>query len=248
MVWPSFKAALQARIHLASGTGWPFFCEWQRLIGLSSPGFVAPACNAPWLSLRLIPSSSRAYHQQLVVQLDEEIDGATWLRAAQTFSATTRRPYGSLQMRRANYLPHASNFRHHLERNRSREATGSPAEKLHDFLERDRDRPFPTLGDAPAWRSVLLSLGEDERAWVWSHHHALCDNFVLPIVRNLFQIYDRATRGRGGFEARRFRLTSTITCAGAKSRIGAGRAAWSERFRRGRPHDRASGSARKSFA
>ncbi|MGZ4985469.1 MAG: non-ribosomal peptide synthetase, partial [Chthoniobacterales bacterium] len=51
------------------------------------------------------------------------------------------------------------------------------------------------LDDAPVWRSALLSLGKGERAWVWSHHHALCDNFVAPLLRGIFGVYDRLLAG-----------------------------------------------------
>ncbi|MGZ4984171.1 MAG: condensation domain-containing protein, partial [Chthoniobacterales bacterium] len=144
----------------------------------------------------LNPDSLGAYHQQFVVHLDPEIDGTTWLRAAQMFLQQHGGLMARFQMRADALFTARSETPAPLGPTIDlRDEPGSPTEQLHDFLERDRARPFAILDDAPVWRSALLSLGKGERAWVWSHHHALCDNFVAPLLRGIFGVYDRLLAG-----------------------------------------------------
>ncbi len=198
--------------------------SWFRCTGLQRAMIVAS----------LKPDAAGVYHQQFVVHLDPEVDGALWLRAAQIFLQQHGGLMARFQMREGELFttrcgrPAPPGALVELT-----DALGSPATRLHDFLERDRTRPFPIFEDAPAWRSVLLSLGENERAWVWSHHHALCDNFVVPMTRGIYSCYDQLSAGAAVssepvapdfYDYLRWRQTRDWTNA---------RAAWCQRFQTG---------------
>ena len=144
----------------------------------------------------LNPESLGAYHQQLVVRLGEDVDGPLFLRAAQVCLQRHAALMARFELRAAELFqargePVASPG---TAVDLSREA-GSSEERIQNYLAQDRARPFEVFGREPLWRSSFLSLGENESAWVWSHHHVLCDAACAPLVSDVFRTYDQM---RGG--------------------------------------------------
>src|SRR5437868_2785749 len=116
----------------------------------------------------LNPDSLGAYHQQFVVHLDREMDGEIWLRAVQIFLQQHGGLMARFEMRDGDIFTARSPVLPTAEVVDLRAAAGSPNEQLQSFLEGDRAHSFEIFGEAPPWRSVLLSLGKNERAWLWS--------------------------------------------------------------------------------
>ncbi|MGZ5025505.1 MAG: condensation domain-containing protein, partial [Chthoniobacterales bacterium] len=139
----------------------------------------------------LNPDSLGAYHQQLILRLEKEIDGRVFLRAAHACLERHGGVMARFEMRDgelfqtciAGPAPAADEIDLQNE-------PGDPESRLQNFLERDAAQNFEIFGPHPLWRSSLLSLGEEERAWVWSHHHALCDTACVPLLLEIFRSYD----------------------------------------------------------
>ncbi|MDQ6623688.1 MAG: amino acid adenylation domain-containing protein, partial [Verrucomicrobiota bacterium] len=160
---------------------------WQRSTGLQRAMILAA----------LNPETPGAYLQQLVVRMNESLDAPAFARALEICFARhaglmARFAFrdGELFQTRGESAPPAP------EMIDLRDQSGSIEERLQKFLESDRARVLPLLSEDPLWRSSLLTLDHGEFAWVWTHHHALCDGASYgPLLLDLFATYDRLRRG-----------------------------------------------------
>jgi len=75
----------------------------------------------------------------------------------------------------------------------------SPTERqsrLADYLDTDRRRGFD-LKEAPLMRLALFQMADDEREFVWSHHHLILDGWATSVLlKEIFSYYEASTNGR----------------------------------------------------
>jgi len=166
--------------------------NWLRATGLQQAMLLAS----------LHPGSAGAYCQQLVVALPEKMNPALFLSAARQCFQRHDALMARFQFREGQLfqtrLPEADASAPEIDLSRT---SGTRKERLQEFLESDRLDPLPLLGDRPLWRSRLLRFGGDDVAWLWTHHHSVCDAVSYPLLlTEIFRTYDGLLAGDTGFD------------------------------------------------
>ena len=162
--------------------------EWRRASGLQRAMLLA--------SLR--PERRGAYHQQLVVALREPVDGPVFLRAVQVCLARHAGLMARFDFRQGElFQSRIVGVELPAMEVELTAGSGTRDERLARFLFEDAASPLPVGTNLPLWRSTLVRFGPDDRVWVWSHHHALCDAACYRLLlRELFTTCDRMAAGR----------------------------------------------------
>ena len=132
--------------------------------------------------------ATQPYHQQLVVAFREPINSTAFVRTVEICFARHAGVMARFEFRGRelfqNQIAAARIATKELDLSGE---SGTRDERLNNFLAADAATPLPIGTDEPAWRSIALKLGPNDLVWVWSHHHALCDGFSLPLLlRELF--------------------------------------------------------------
>src|SRR2546423_6898299 len=138
-----------------------------------------------------------SYHQQLVIHFRQPLDPSAFRRAIELCFARHASIMAGFEFRGSELLQNrisaAKIVTIELD---SSNCHVTPREYLENFLATDASNPLPIRPDQAAWRSILLRLPEKQMAWIWSHHHALCDAASYPLLLGeLFATYEKLSIG-----------------------------------------------------
>ena len=125
-----------------------------------------------------------AYVTQLLLHFDSGVDGHSMQQAWQQllnrhdifrtrFVANQHGDMQQLVMQQATLPWHQQDLAHLTEQ--------EARQQIARYREKDKQTGF-TLDQAPLMRVALWSMPDGKTALLWTHHHALCDGWSLPLV------------------------------------------------------------------
>lgn len=172
-------------------------------------------------------SSPAAYLQQLVLELPPAVDANQFAEAAQVVIGREDALMSQFIWR------HGELWQYRLNLPPPLWVLANESTSLADFLRCDRQIPLPLLETTrPLWRATLRRNSNGASAWIWTHHHAICDGASYPLlVDRIYQRYDALTSNEppGVSEDRAIGFYE-FTAKGADRSAGAPEF-WRERFR-----------------